>query len=104
MPRRVPQFVTAPVKTKSGLKFAIKSPKYYKSFDLFAVDVTCREKQIHLITHSLLQGDGETLTLQVDLEELGQILQPNHKYTWLIVPTGYNSSYTEFQKPFIWVP
>jgi len=104
MPRRVPEFVTAPVKSKNGLRFAIKSPKYYKSFELFAVDVTSREKQIHLITHSLTSGEGETLTLQVDIEELSQVLQPNHKYTWLIVPSGHNSSYTEFQKPFTWVP
>jgi hypothetical protein len=104
MPRRVPEFLSAPVKSKNGLRFSIKSPKYYKSFELFAVDVTSREKQIHLVTHSIVPGEGETLTLQVALEELAQVLQPNHKYTWLIVPTGHNSSYTEFQKPFTWIP
>jgi len=104
MPRRVPEFLSAPVKSKQGLRFSIRSPKYYKSFELFAVDATNREKQIHLITHSITSAEGENLTLQVDMEELAQVLQPNHKYTWLIVPTGHNSSYTEFQKPFIWIP
>ena len=75
---------------------------YYKSFELFAVDVTSREKQIHLITNSILESNGEALILQVDAEELSQILLPNHKYTWLIVPTGYSASYTELQKPFLW--
>lgn len=104
MPRRVPEFISAPVKSKLGFRLAIKSPRYYKSFELFAVDVTSREKQIHLVTHSVIPGEGEIVTLLVGTEELSHILQPNHKYTWLIVPTGYNSSYTEFQKPFTWVP
>ena len=104
MPRRSAEFISAPVKTKNGLRFAIKSPKYYKSFEIFAVDVTSREKQIHLVTHAMTAGEGESLTLQVDLEELNEVLQPQHKYTWLIVPTGHNSSYTELQKPFIWTP
>jgi hypothetical protein len=102
MPRRIPEFVGAPVKTKNGLRLSVKSPKYYKSFELFAVDVTNKEKQIHLITHSLEQGQGDLLNLEIDSEELHQVLQPDHKYTWLLVPTGFSSSYTELQKPFLW--
>jgi len=103
MPRRIPEFVGSPVKTKNGIRLSIKSPKYYKTFELFAVDVTTgKEKQIHLVSHSLAEGQGEILNLEVDAEELYQVLQPDHKYTWLLVPAGHSGSYTELAKPFTW--
>jgi hypothetical protein len=104
LPRRIPEFVGTPQKTKTGLRLSIKSPKYYKDFELFAVDVTTREKQIHPIAHALISGDGEILTIDVDAEELNQVLQPDRKYTWLVVPAGHSESYTESHKPFTWAP
>jgi hypothetical protein len=102
MPRRIPEFIGAATKTKKGLRLSIKSPKYYKQFELFAVDVTTKDKQIHLISHSLAEGQGDVLTLDIDSRELHQILTPNHKYTWLVVPKGYSASYSELPKPFVW--
>ncbi len=102
MPRRVPEFIGGPVKTKKGLRLSIKCPKYYKQFELFAVDITNKEKQIHLIDHSLAEGQGEIVNLDIESEELQQILQPDHKYTWLLVPTGYSGAYSEMLKPFLW--
>ncbi|MDE3045161.1 MAG: hypothetical protein KGJ02_00735 [Verrucomicrobiota bacterium] len=102
LPRRVPEFVGAPVKTKSGLRLSLKSPKYYKEFELFAVDVTNREKQIYPIPHSLISGEGELITINVEASELHEMLQSGHKYTWLVVPVGYTESYTETPKPFLW--
>jgi len=101
-PRRTPQFAGAPVRTKEGIRLSIKSPKYYKDFDLFAVDVTSKEKEIHPIVHSLIVGEQDTINLDVPLEELNQTLQPDHKYTWLVVPAGHSESYIEFHKPFTW--
>ena len=102
IPRRAPEFVGGIIKTKEGVRFTIKSPKYYKQFELFAVDVTNREKEIHLITHSLFKQNGEMLNIEIDAEELNQNLLPDHKYTWLIVPLGYSSSYSEMHRPFTW--
>jgi hypothetical protein len=102
LPRRIPEFIGSPVKTKSGLRLSVKSPKYYKAFELFAVDITSKEKQIHLISHSLATGQGDILNLDIDTEELQLVLQPDHKYTWLIVPSGFSSSYSELAKPFLW--
>jgi hypothetical protein len=102
MPRRIPEFVGSTVKTKHGLRISIKSPDYYKQFELFAVDITNKDKQIHLISHSLIRGQGDILTLDINAEELSQTLLPDHKYTWLLVPTGYSGSYSELQKPFTW--
>ncbi len=102
MPRRVPEFIGTPQKTESGMRLSLKSPKYYRSFELFAVDVTTREKQILPVTHSLIDGDGEILQIEIDQEELQTMLKPDHRYTWLLVPNGHSESYTESPKPFLW--
>lgn len=103
-PRRIPEFVGQPQKTENGLRLSLKSPKYYRQFELFAIDVTSKEKEIFPITHSLIQGDEELLTLEIDEEELQQTLQSDHRYTWLLVPIGHSESYTESSKPFVWTP
>ncbi len=103
IPRRVPEFIGLPLKTENGLRLSLKSPKYYKQFELFAVDVTTREKQIFPITHSLVHGEGEWLTVEIDREELNETLQSDHRYTWLLVPVGHSEFYTETPKPFVWV-
>jgi hypothetical protein len=104
IPRRVPEFVGQPQKTKNGLRLSLKSPKYYRQFELFAIDITTREKQICPVTYSLSHGDGELLTLEIDEDELSQTLQSDHRYTWLLVPVGHSESYTESSKPFLWAP
>ena len=104
IPRRVPEFVGPPLKTPHGLRLSLKSPKYYREFELFAVDVTSREKEISPLTYSLIQGEEEWLTLEIDQEELEQTLQSEHRYTWLLVPVGHSESYTQSIKPFVWTP
>ncbi len=104
IPRRVPEFIGLPLKTERSLRLNLKTPKYYRQFELYAIDVTTKEKQIFPITHSILDGEGEWKTVEIDFEELNQILEKNHKYTWLLVPTGHSESYTETTKPFIWNP
>lgn len=102
LPRRVPEFIDAPQKTHNGLLLTVKSPRYYRHFDLFAVDISCSEKEIFPISHTLIAGEGETLHLQIANSDLKNTLQPNHRYTWLIVPNGHCEHYSESTKPFLW--
>lgn len=104
LPRRVPEFVGLPQKSENKLQLSLKSPKYYHQFELFAIDVTTKEKQIYPIIHSLVQGEDEWLTVEIDQEELNQNLQSDHRYTWLLVPVGHSESYTQSVKPFVWIP
>jgi hypothetical protein len=40
--------------------------------------------------------------MEIDKSELKNTLQPNHRYTWLIVPLGHCEYYTESTKAFLW--
>ncbi len=102
IPRRVPEFVGLPRKSENRLLLNVKSPKYYKQFELYAIDVTTKEKQILPIIHSLLDGEEEWKTVAIELDELKETLQADHQYNWLLVPVGYSDSYTETAKPFVW--
>jgi hypothetical protein len=103
LPRRVPEFIDVPKKTThNGLRLSLKSPRYYRNFELFAVDITSPEKEIFPITHTLISGEGENLYLEIAQSELKNILQPNHRYTWLIVPNGHCEHYSESTRPFLW--
>lgn len=104
LPKRTPEFVGLPVKTKKGLSLSVKCPKYYQTFELFAVDITGKEKQILPITHSLVQGEEEWLSVEIEEEDLQHTLESDHRYTWLLVPHGHSESYTQSTRPFVWTP
>jgi hypothetical protein len=104
LPRRVPEFIGTPRLTEKGLRLSLKSPKYYKSFELFAIDITTKEKHILPIPHFISINEGETFHLEIQKSELTQTLEPGHRYTWLLVPTGYGEYYTESTKSFFWNP
>lgn len=104
LPRRVPEFLGTPKLSEKGLHISLKSPKYYKTFELFAIDITTKEKQILPIPHFSFTAQGETVHLEIANGELSQILEPGHRYTWLLVPTGYSEYYTESSKVFHWKP
>lgn len=105
LPKRSPEFLGAPLKTKSGgLRFSIKSPKYYREFELFAIDVTTQDKQIHLLSHVATQTTNEVIHLEIEADELARELKPNHAYTWLITPVDQTGVYGELHKTFVWNP
>ncbi len=101
-PRRVPEFVGEPKRTSRGLKLFLKSPKYFREFDLFVIDVTEKDKELCPVQFTVIEAKDERLTIEIDTEELNQVLKGDHKYTWLLVPVGNSDSYTETTKPFIW--
>lgn len=104
LPRRVPEFVGSPRSTEKGLQISLKSPKYYKTFELFAIDITTKEKQIVPIHHFSLESKEEIVHLEIPHMELSETLQAGHRYTWLLVPTGFSEYYTESKKTFYWNP
>lgn len=102
IPRRIPEFIGGPQKTPSGIQITIKSPKYFRSFELFAVDVTSKEKQVFPIPHTLDHREGEELQIEILQSELQNVFQADHRYRWLIVPNGHSECYAESAKSFLW--
>lgn len=100
LPRRPPQFIGHPQKTKNGLRLVLKSPLYFKHFDLFAIDVTSNERQICPIFYSLIERKNELLVLDILEEELKQVLEQDHSYKWLAIPSNHTECYAETTKPF----
>jgi hypothetical protein len=102
LPRRSPEFIGVAQKTETGLRLTLKSPKYNRQFDLFAVDITNGEKELAPLSFSLLSSASETVYLDIAEETLDSTLVPGHRYTWLLVPIGHTDSYIELKKPFTW--
>src|SRR3990167_5355909 len=100
LPRRIPEWVGQPLKNEDGLRLALKSPKYYREFELFAIDVTKKEREILPIDFSLIQKEGDLLLLQIEEEILKNSLTPGHHYTWLLIPTGHGESFIQSKKPY----
>lgn len=104
LPKRVPEFLGAPSQTEAGLVLSLKSPKYYRSFELFAVDVTTRQKQIVPIPFSLIEKEGEWVDLAIEDKHLEQLLEKGNRYKWLVVPVGNTEFYAETFQSFPWMP
>jgi len=101
IPRRSPEFIGLPQKTATGLRLSLKSPKYYRSFDLFAIDISDPEKE-YPIPHSLILGKEEKAMLEIDQKELDEVLEDGHRYTWLAIPVGHRNCCAESAQPFVW--
>lgn len=101
-PRRVPEFVGSQKRTKEGFTITLKSPKYYREFELYAVDITYGKRLLCPIHFAHFEQKEDLLTINIEEEDLHNSLQKEHRYTWLLVPIGYSESYTESAKPFIW--
>ncbi len=94
LPRRPPEFVGVPEKIPSGLRLALNCPKYYRSFELFAVDLSDGSKEIPL-SFSLIRQEGESLLFEIEKKQLEKALQPGHRYAWLAIPIGQSNACAE---------
>lgn len=104
IPRRAPQFFASPEITEKGITLFIKCPKYFRDFDLFAVDVTHKEREVFPIANKKISFEGETARIFIERTDLNEILKHDHKYTWLLVPTGFSELYAESFRPFLYRP
>lgn len=100
LPRRSPQFIGEPKKTDSGLLLTLKSPRYFHDFSLFAVDVTEDEKEILPIYCTVQLSDGETVLLNIQNEDLSPLI-PKHRYQWVVVPVGFDDTYSAASRVYL---
>jgi hypothetical protein len=98
LPRRAPDFIGLPEKTQSGLRLSLKCPRYYHSFDLFAIDLTDGGKEIP-IPFAYNRQEGELLRFEIERSELEKTLKKGHRYAWLAIPIG-QSHFSAESLPF----
>jgi hypothetical protein len=102
IPHRPPQ-IQHIKKIDHAVRFQLKSPAYYKSFDLFAFDITKPYEKIGPFASEMSSSkEKEIIYLDIKNEVLCQQLQTGHRYKWMIVPKGSNILYIESQDFFLW--
>lgn len=102
LPHRPPQIFLIK-KTEGAVRFTIKSPPYYKGFELFVFDITKPYDRIGPISFTVTKApEKETLYLDVTEKELGNHLKIQHRYKWLLVPTNSSILYVESEDIFQW--
>ncbi len=102
IPHRPPKFLNI-AKKNSSIHFIIKSPCYYTSFELFAIDVMKPSEKIGPIPTSVKLGSQkELIELNVDIYEVSSYLEPGHRYKWLIIPDQSQIFHVESEDFFLW--
>lgn len=96
LPRRAPEILSIRTLNRS-LHIALRAPRYYRAYELFALDITQpQHKTVIPLSHTLIAP----ATLTVSPEELAASLEPDHLYNWLILPVGYSDAYVQSNTPY----
>jgi hypothetical protein len=105
IPYRPPQLLKHIQKNAKQVDIPIKAPAYYKSFALFAFDLSRPGQHIGPIPFELSNGEKkEDRILTVSLENLVPLFEKNHHYKWLLMPQGPESFIIESEDFFRWGP
>jgi hypothetical protein len=88
-------------KEKDCLLIKLSNAKYFKEFNLFAIDYSKKEKIIHSLEHEII-NEKDTIFLQINLNTLNKIFEKNHKYKFVITPKFHKDIFIESKELFIW--
>ena len=101
LPRRSPEFVKGVKRMPNTLRFTLKCPKYYDELILYAIDLSENKTILPIPIH--VQREGEELViLDVHKQDLKDIFQKDHAYSWLLVPKENRDHYAEMKESFLW--
>lgn len=102
LPHRPPRILQIK-KMEGSARFTIKSPAYYKSYQLFVFDVTKPYENIGPFAFTLSKAEEkETIYLDVNDKELGSHLKTGHRYKWILMPANSTILYVESEDFFLW--
>jgi hypothetical protein len=90
-------------KADEQVRFTIKSPAYYKKFELYAFDITKPHEKIGPIpfTHTKAP-EKETLYLDVSEQTLSTFFKTGSRYKWLLKPENSTIHFVESEDFFLW--
>jgi len=102
LPRRQPSF-TQIKKVDEQVRFTIKSPVYYKKFELYAFDITKPYENIGPIPFTLTKApEKETIYLDVTDKNLSSFFKMGSRYKWLLRPENSTIHFIESEDFFLW--
>ncbi len=105
LPYRPPQLLKHIQKNENQVAIPIRAASYYKSFALFAFDLSKPAQHIGPIPFELTAGEKkDDKTLTVSLDHLSSLFEKNHHYKWLLMPQGPESFTIESEDFFRWGP
>ncbi len=103
VPKRPPQLLGHVKKGKQLWSLKLRAPTYYPEFHLYVLDLSSESRVALPIAHALKrEPERETVSLDIPLETLQQVLQSGHQYRWMIIPPNAPDSYTESDETFTW--
>jgi len=103
IPHRIPVLLGPPQKKENKLFFYLKSPTYYSSFHLFALDATSHVHHTIPLSATLEKTDQkEIIKLEVSLHELNEHLEVGHSYRWVFIPEHFSDIYSESNELWTW--
>ncbi|MEN9654884.1 MAG: hypothetical protein RL235_996 [Chlamydiota bacterium] len=101
IPKRIPEFIGTAERVDAGVRLRLKTPPYFTSFHLYAIDITAKDRKLIAVAHQQKKIDKDLIALEIDDNELKLSLQPKHRYHWLVVPEGHSEAYSESSRPFL---
>ena len=105
LPHRPPQILKPTLTKEHQIHIPIKTSAYYKSFSLFALEITQPRSRLGPIPFSLQPGKKpEEQVLTIEIEDLSAIFQKNHHYKWLLIPQSSEAFVIESDDFFRWCP
>ena len=103
MPHRSPKILGPAQKGKEKWKIPVQTPPYFQKLQLFVIDLSGETKVTVPLPSFLEQGEKtEEQFLTISSAEMNQLLEPNHRYRWVLIPEGSSDIYVESEEVFIY--
>lgn len=102
IPRRPPEFVDSGSLHDEHLLLRLKTRPYYKTFDLYAVDIEAPSESPIKLKHSIQETKEKALIhLWVDQETLSESLMAGTRYYFYAVPVDYADIFSRTSEPYL---
>jgi len=98
IPYRPLEFFLNPKLSEEGMYFYLKCPKYYKEFEVFALNYLDETKQFQKLAYQKKDIQNEKIEIFIDSKTLKESLQSNSYYTWYIKPNN-SKTVLEWKNP-----
>ena len=102
IPHRPPKIAQIK-KENSSVIFLIKSPAYYKNFEVYAFDITRPYENIGPFNHSIETTQEKGVKkIVISEKDLNLKLKQGNRYKWLLMPKSSGILYVESEDFFLW--